>query len=96
MDTYTIDSVTTIGRSNGAMLVLLDLSAAFDTIHNDNIFSSKRHSLQAVELSRWLQTAVQIVSKPPTSSNGGPIYLFWGKTAMRTRWMASAAPHKSG
>ena len=30
------DIVTTIGRGNGAMLVLLDLSAAFDTI--DNLF----------------------------------------------------------
>ena len=32
------DIVTTIGRGNGAMLVLLDLSAAFDTIDNDNLF----------------------------------------------------------
>ena len=29
------DIVTTIGRGNGAMLVLLDLSAAFDTIDHD-------------------------------------------------------------
>ena len=36
-DTYN-DSVTTIGRGNGAMLVLLDLSAAFDTIDHDNLF----------------------------------------------------------
>ena len=32
------DIVTTIGRGNGAMLVLLDLSAAFDTIDHDIIF----------------------------------------------------------
>ena len=32
------DIVTTIGRGNGAMLVLLDLSAAFNTIHHDNLF----------------------------------------------------------
>ena len=32
------DIVTTIGRSNGEMLVLLDLSAAFDTIDQDNLF----------------------------------------------------------
>ena len=32
------DIVTTIGRGNGAMLVLLDLSAAFDTIDHDHLF----------------------------------------------------------
>ena len=32
------DIVTTIGRGNGDMLVLLDLSAAFDTIDHDNLF----------------------------------------------------------
>ena len=32
------DIVTTIGRGNGAMLVLLDLSAAFNTIDHDNLF----------------------------------------------------------
>ena len=52
---------------------------------------SKRHSLQAVELSQRSQTAVQIVSNLPAPSNGGPIYRF-----LRTRWMAGAAPPKSG
>ena len=32
------DIVTTIGRGNGTMLVLLDLSAAFDNIDHDNLF----------------------------------------------------------
>ena len=32
------DIVTTIGRGNGAMLFLLDLSAAFDTIDHANLF----------------------------------------------------------
>ena len=38
---------------------------------------SKRHSLQAVELSQRTQAAVQIVSNLPAPSNGGPIYRFW-------------------
>ena len=57
---------------------------------------SKRHSLQAVERSQWFQAAVQIVSNLPAPSNGGPIYRFLGMPAMRTRWMAGAAAHKSG
>ena len=59
----------------------------------DLCLGSKRHSLQAVELSQWTQAAVQIVSNLPAPSNGGPIYRFLG---MRTRWMAGAAAHKSG
>ena len=56
-------------------------------------FGSKRHSLQAGELSQRTQAAVQIVSNLPAPSNGGPIYRFFG---MLTRWMAGAAAHKSG
>ena len=41
-----------------------------------------------VEPSQWTQTAVQIVSNLP-------IYRFLGMPAMRTRWMAGAAAHKS-
>ena len=40
-------------------------------------FGSKRHSLQAVELSQQTQAAVQIVSNLPAPKNGGPIYLFF-------------------
>ena len=60
------------------------------------IYSSKRHSLQAVELSQRTQAAVQIVSNLPAPSNGGPIYRFLGMPTMRTRWVAGAAAHKSG
>ena len=32
------DIVTTVGKGNGSFLVLLDLSADFDTIDHDNLF----------------------------------------------------------
>ena len=32
------DIVTTVGNGTGSFLVLLDLSAAFDTIDHDNLF----------------------------------------------------------
>ena len=35
-------------------------------------------------------------SNLPAPCNGGPIYRFLGMPAMRTRWMAGAAAHKSG
>ena len=67
-----------------------------DALDDHMVESSKRHSLQVVELSQQTRTAVQIVSNPPAPSNGGPIYRFLGMPAMRTRWMAGAAAHKSG
>ena len=58
---------------------------------------SKRNSIQTVELSQRLQTAVQTVSIPPTPNNCDPIGSFFGgKQIMRTRWIAGAAPNKSG
>ena len=57
---------------------------------------SKRHSIQAVELSQRTQAAVQIVSNLPAPSNGGLIYRFGGMPDMQTRWMAVAVAHKSG
>ena len=38
---------------------------------------SKRHSLQAVELSQRTLAVVQIVSNIPAPSNGSPIYRFF-------------------
>ena len=32
------DIVTTVGKGNGSLLVILDLSAAFDMIDHDNLF----------------------------------------------------------
>ena len=32
------DIVTTIGRDNGVMIAVLDLSVVFDTIHHGNLF----------------------------------------------------------
>ena len=57
---------------------------------------SKLHSLQAVELSQRTQAAVQIVSIIPAPQQWGPIYRFLGMPAIRTRWIAGAAAHKSG
>ena len=33
-----MDIVTTVGKGNGSILLLLDLSASFDTIDHDNLF----------------------------------------------------------
>ena len=58
---------------------------------------SKRHNLQAVELSQWTQAAVQFVSDlTPPPAMGARFTVFLGMPAMRTRWMAGAAAHKSG
>ena len=51
---------------------------------------SKRHSLQAVDLSQRTQAAVQIVSNLPAPINGGPIYrFFWACRPCRPAgWLA--------
>ena len=52
------------------------------------------HSLQAVGLS---QTVVQIVSNPPTTSNGGPdLRVFWGGGENADQMDGWRCPHKSG
>ena len=61
-----------------------------------NSEGSKRHSLQAVELSQRTKAAVLIVANLPAPSNRGPNLPFLGMPAMRTRWVADAAAHKSG
>ena len=47
-----------------------------DDDDEQSVFKSKRHSLQAVELSHQSQNDVQIVSNLPVPSNGDPIYRF--------------------
>ena len=54
--------------------------AVFGNGSDDAITSgSKRYSLQVVELSQRLETAVKMLLKPPAPSNGCPIYRFLGK-----------------
>ena len=65
-----------------------NISCDFLMEMESNEWGSKRHSLQAVELSQRTQVAVQLVSNLPAP--------FLGMPAMRTRWMAGASAHKSG
>ena len=76
-------------------MVYLDHSKEFDKVDHGILLGSKRHSLQAVELSQRIQAAVQILFNLPAPSNAGRIYRFLGMPAMRPRWMAGAAAHKS-
>ena len=73
--------------------LIIDRIVVGTKLQEKMLHGSKRHSLQAVELSQRTQAAVQIVSNLPAPSNGGPIYRFLG---MRARWMAGAVAHKSG
>ena len=85
--------VSSILRSECSLLMLVEVARGD---HMNDWKGSTRHNLQVVELSRRLQTALQIVLKPAAPINGGPIYPVLGKPAMRTHWMANAAPHNSG
>ena len=69
------------------------LRAVFCTICSLSMFVS---DALGDHYGRICTAAVQIVSNLPAPSNGGPIYRFLGKPAMRTRWMAGAVAHKSG
>ena len=62
-----------------------DIRSSLSSSDNYRGIGSKRHSIQAVELSQRTQAAVQIVSNLPTPSNWGPIYRFLGMPAMWTR-----------
>ena len=50
---------------------------------------SKRHNLQAVELSQRIQAAVQIVSNLPAPSNGARFTVFWAcRSCGPAGWLA--------
>ena len=70
------DTATDV-NAGAAADVVVAVSVYADTEDDTDIVGSKRHSLQAVELSQRTQVAVQIVSNLPAPSNGGPIYRFW-------------------
>ena len=67
-----------------------------DITDEKDICGSKRHNLQAVELSQRSQTAMQMLSNFPPPAMGDPIYRVLAKPAMRKGWIVCAAPHKSG
>ena len=99
--TWKLANIVPIPKSNkdtdkGTSYMPISLLSVIAKALEKSLIGSKRHSLQVVELSQQTRTAVQIVSNPPAPSNGGPIYRFLGMPAMRTRWMAGAAAHKSG
>ena len=55
----------------------------------------KDNSLQAMELSQRIQTAVQIVLKPPPPAMGARFTVF-GQAGHAERWMAGTANIKTG
>ena len=58
---------------NAAFCITCSFLMLADDARGDHMTISKRHHIQAVEMS---QTTVQIVWNPPTPSNGGPINCF--------------------
>ena len=67
-------STTIMDNANGDKL----LEDLLQRTNRRYYIGSKRHSLQAGELSQRTQAAVQIVSNLPAPSNGGTIYRFFG------------------
>ena len=58
-----------------------------------SVVGSKRHSLQAVTV---VSSCCANCVEPPRPQQWGSDLPFLGMPAMRTRWMAGAAAHKSG
>ena len=74
-----------------------------DDYYDDDSDGSKRHSLRLQTTQPTSGGAVTADSsccancvEPPRPQQWGPDLPFFGMPAMRTRWMAGAAAHKSG
>ena len=63
------DFVTTIGKCNGAILVLLDLSFDFDTIDHDNLLRWSCHS--------GLKLLCKLCRTSPPPAMGARFTVFW-------------------
>ena len=59
-------------------------------------YGSKRHRIHTVELSQRFGKPCANCVDPSRPQQWGPDYRFLSKPAMRTRWMAGNALHKSG
>ena len=71
------DIVTTIGRGNGAMLVLLDLSAAFDTIDHDNLLAPNDTTYKRWSCHSGFKLLCKLCRTSPPPAMGARFTVFW-------------------
>ena len=60
----------------------------------DNITITSTQPTSGAAVTAVMEDCCANSVKTPAPRNGSPIYIFWGKLAMRTRWMAGTVPCK--